>query len=383
MEHYHKEYKPLLAQNIFTHIIIKLHPMPKISFILPAITILFLAQSFIHSPGENKVEKNVVAINGKAPSLTARDGKIYMAFASSDSIFYCLSADKGKSFSVPLLAVVLPKLGIGGGRGPQIISIKDQLLIAASDNAGNIFTFTKKKNAGSWQKGGKINDVPEIAKEGFVSLAANNNGEVYAIWLDLRGDKKNKIVGAKSGDGGRTWSKNKIIYKSPDSTVCECCKPSVAMKGQMVVVMFRNWLNGNRDLHVIQSNDGGINFGKAQKSGEGSWKLNGCPMDGGGLVINSDNTIHTVWRRQGTIYSCEAGKKEEMVATGKQCVITGTDANTFIAFMNDGKVYGRRPDGKQVELGSGGNPRLIATDTGSALCAWENDGKVNYASLSK
>jgi len=369
--------------SIFTYQLHKTEPMSKTHFILSTITILLLAQSFIYSPAENKVVKNSITINSKAPSLTAGDGKVYMAFASGDSIFYCISADKGKSFSVPLLAVVLPKLGIGGGRGPQIISAKDQLLIAASDNAGNIFSFIKKKNANGWQKAGRINDVPEIAKEGFVSLASNNNGDIYAVWLDLRNDKKNKIVGAKSGDGGRTWSKNKVIYKSPDSTVCECCKPSVAMKGQMVVVMFRNWLTGNRDLHVIQSTDGGVNFGKAQKLGEGSWKLNGCPMDGGGLVINTDNTIHTIWRRQATIYSCEAGKKEEMIATGKQCVITGNNTNTFIAFMNDGKIYCRRPDGKQVELGSGGNPRLVATDTGSALCAWENNGKVNYALLSK
>ena len=86
-----------------------------------------------------------------------------------------------------------------------------------------------------------------------------------------------------------------MIYSSPDTTVCECCKPSVAMKGNKVYVMFRNWLNGNRDLHIIQSNDGGINFGKAQKLGEGSWKLKGCPMDGGGVIINTDNSILTVF----------------------------------------------------------------------------------------
>lgn len=358
--------------------------MSKNNIFLPTIAILFLTQSFIQIPTGTGIERKKVTIRGEAPSLAAGEGKVYMAFASHDSIFYCISADKGNSFSIPLLAAVLPKIGVGGGRGPQIISVKNRLLIAASDNAGNIFTFIKKKDAIGWQKGGKINDVPEMAKECFVSLAANNNGEVYAVWLDLRDDKRNKIVGAKSGDAGRTWSRNKIIYRSPDSTVCECCKPSVAMKGQAVVVMFRNWLNGNRDLYIIQSNDGGITFGRAQKLGEGSWKLNGCPMDGGGLVMNSNHTIQTVWRRQGTVYSCEAGKTENMIATGKQCVIAGNNGNTFIAYMNNGKVYCQKPDGKEVELGSGGNPRLVSmAATGSALCAWENDGKVMHAVLAK
>jgi Neuraminidase (sialidase) len=93
-------------------------------------------------------------------------------------------------------------------------------------------------------------------------------------------DKHNKIFGAKSTDGGKTWGKNIMIYASPDTTVCECCKPSVVMKGNNIYVMFRNWLNGNRDLHIIQSTDIGLNFGQAQKLGAGSWTLNGCPMDG-------------------------------------------------------------------------------------------------------
>ncbi len=101
----------------------------------------------------------------------------------------------------------------------------------------------------------------------------------FAVWLDLR-DKHNKIFGAKSTDGGKTWGKNIMIYASPDTTVCECCKPSVVMKGNNIYVMFRNWLNGNRDLHIIQSTDIGLNFGQAQKLGAGSWTLNGCPMDG-------------------------------------------------------------------------------------------------------
>jgi hypothetical protein len=357
--------------------------MLKNSISLTILVSLFLTQSFTRIPVERNTEKKTIIMNGKAPSLTAGDGNLFISFASHDSIFYAVSTDKGTTFSVPSLAAVVPKIGVGGGRGPQIISTNGRLLIAASDKAGDIFSFIKKKDAIGWQKGRKINDVPEIAKEGFVSLAANNNGEIYAVWLDLRDDKKNKIVGAKSADGGKTWSKNRIIYKSPDSTVCECCKPSVAMKGQTVVVMFRNWLNGNRDLHIIQSKDGGLSFGKAQKLGEGSWKLNGCPMDGGGLVINNNNTIQTVWRRQGTVYSCEAGKTEYTIAEGKQCVIAGKEGNTFIAFMNDGKVYCHRPDGKQVELGSGGNPRLVISDAGDALCAWENNGQINYTLLPK
>lgn len=351
--------------------------------ILAGIKLSLLLQSFIPLLPVSTVGKDEGPVFGMAPSLFSENGKVYMAFASGDSIQYCLSNDKGKRFSAPMFVAVLPKLGVGGGRGPQIIAVKGRLMIAAVDDIGNIYTFTKNEQAITWEKMGRINDVPDIAKEGFVSFAANNRGEVYAVWLDLRTDKKNKIAGAMSRNGGRTWSKNKIIYMSPDSTVCECCKPSVEMKDRLVVVMFRNFINGNRDLHIIQSADGGLNFGEARKLGEGSWKLNGCPMDGGGLVINSDNSVQTIWRRQGNIFRCEAGKKEEWIAVGKQCVMAGNKGSNYIAFMNDGKAYCIKPDKTLVELGRGGYPQIESTGATSAICAWENEGKIIFALLNK
>ena len=357
--------------------------MYKFIFTLVVNVVLFLTQSFIHLPVRSLVQEKSIAINGKAPSVIAEGNNVYMTYALGDSILFCFSSDKGKSFSTPEPVSVLPLLSLGGGRGPQIVSARGQLIIAAADSKGNVFSFNKKKNSVDWEKGGRINDVPEVAKEAFVSLAANDKGEVYAVWLDLRHNKKNKIVGAKSLDGGRTWSKNKIIYTSPDGTVCECCKPSVAIKNQMVVVMFRNWLKGNRDLYIIRSSDGGMHFGKAQQLGEGNWKLNACPMDGGGLVVNNDNTINTVWRRQENIYSCEIGKKEEMISMGKQCVIAGNNDNRFIAFVNKGKVYCRKSGGITGEVGSGSYPQLAATAGGNALCAWEYEAKVYYTLLSK
>jgi hypothetical protein len=44
--------------------------------------------------------------------------------------------------------------------------------------------------------------------------------------------------------------------------------------------------------------DVGKSFKEAIKLGNGSWKLNGCPMDGGGLVIDKNGNPQTVWRRE-------------------------------------------------------------------------------------
>jgi hypothetical protein len=318
-----------------------------------------------------------VITNGEAPSLVVDDNKVYMAFASGDSIFCSYSSDKGQTFSDPALVAVLKHLINVGGRGPQIISSKSQLLIAAPDASGNFHTWLRKKTESTWRGASRINDIPDIAKECFLSLAANKEGEFFAVWLDLRNGKKNNIYGARSMDAGRSWLKNQLIYQSPDGSVCECCKPSVAMKGQQVVIMFRNNLNGSRDLFLVQSKDGGVTFGEARKLGEGTWKLNGCPMDGGSLMIENNNAIRTVWQREGNVYTCEPGKKEIFVNDGRQCVIAGLNGNYYIAFISKGKVYGRKPGGETLELGPAqAYPRIEVIDNSTALCVWEYENKI-------
>jgi hypothetical protein len=85
-----------------------------------------------------------------------------------------------------------------------------------------------------------------------------------------------------------TWSKNLMIYESPAGTICECCHPSAAIDSEgQVLVMWRNWLAGSRDMYLVRSRDG-LTFSKPEKLGSGTWKLNACPMDGGGLAASQE-----------------------------------------------------------------------------------------------
>jgi hypothetical protein len=120
----------------------------------------------------------------------------------------------------------------------------------------------------------KVNDIDTVDKENPMALSAGGIN-AFAVWLDLR-DKQNKIFGARSTDGGKTRLKNVLVYASPDTTVCECCKPSALVKGNQIFVMFLNWLDGNRDMYLFQSSDGGKTFKQAQKLGRSSWALKGC-----------------------------------------------------------------------------------------------------------
>ncbi|RYE29656.1 MAG: hypothetical protein EOP48_32490 [Sphingobacteriales bacterium] len=148
------------------------------------------------------------------------------------------------------------------------------------------------------------------------------------------------------------------------------------MKGQNVFVMFRNQLYGHRDLHLINSVNGGKTFGRPEKLGEGTWELKGCPMDGGGLTLDSDGKIQTVWRRESKIYSCEPGNREYEIGEGKSCTIENVGGRNVFAWVKNGEVICKLPDGSLTSLGKGNSPVMQGVANDEVFCAWENDNQI-------
>jgi hypothetical protein len=338
------------------------------------IIILFCCFSSCHEK-EAVSKADFVIAKGQMPNITTdKSGTIHLVYGLGDSIMYTFSKDKGNSFSSPSLIAVLPQLYSFAMRGPQIAATSDGVIVTACTEKGNIYSFYKEN--GSWKQAARINDVDTVAKEGLMALSADGEN-AFAVWLDLRGNKRNKIYGARSTDAGRTWSKNIIIYISPDTGVCPCCKPSVVMENKKVDVMFRNWLNGSRDLYLIKSTDGGSSFGQAEKLGSGTWKLNGCPMDGGGLAINKNGKVQTVWKREGNIFTAIPGVPEIEIGKGHACSIeTINNKNIYTWIENDQVVCMKSGKEKKI-LGKGTQPVLKALDEDHAICIWENEKQIH------
>src|SRR5581483_11659746 len=220
---------------------------------------------------------------------------------------------------------------LGMSRGPQIASSAHYSIVTAMHKSGNIHCYRLDHATRQWTSIGPINDISGSSSEGLMSVAADENDHLYAVWLDIRTGHHNQLYfSTLSGNTGH-WTPNRLIYQSPDGHVCECCKPSIHAQGNNIAVMFRNWLNGSRDLYLLTSSDEGRTFNKAQKLGTGTWKLNGCPMDGGGVTIDPSGSIHTVWQREGVVYYCQPGQNEQPVARGRTCSITADNGSTAIS----------------------------------------------------
>ncbi|WPP51862.1 hypothetical protein [Catalinimonas niigatensis] len=341
----------------------------------PFIPFLFLSailfqQAFFHANAQNQLTK------GRQPHVSVDpQGVMRIVFGINDSIMVMNSSDRGKTFSEPELVGQLEGMHLGMSRGPQIASSAHYSIITAMDKKGDIHAFRLEHATDQWQKMANINDQPASAPEGLMSIAADQNDHFFAVWLDIRTDQKNKIVVAKY-DAGEQWSKNVIAYQSPDGTVCECCKPNIAVKDQQIYVMFRNWLNGKRDMYLMTSDSEKLSFNAPQKLGDGSWPLKGCPMDGGDIFIDSQDHVHTTWQREGKIYYSQPGKSEVLLGEGRSASISGSK-NPLIAWQDSGMLKAKfLSSNKIIPIGEGAFVEVVVLDDKNIFCVWEKEGEI-------
>ena len=326
---------------------------------------------------EFQVFSQTILARGEQPQMTVdAKGTIRVVFGEQDNIYFSKSADNGKTFSTPALVGEVTEMHLGMTRGPQLASSKDYSMVTAMDKKGNIHSFKLTHKTGKWEKIKNVNDLDSSAPEGLMSIAADSQNNFYAVWLDLREDRKNNICFSISQSNG-SWSKNQFVYKSPESHVCECCKPSIAVADNNVSIMFRNWLNGSRDLYLVGSTNSGQTFSQAQKLGNGTWLLKGCPMDGGGLTIDSKNTIRTAWQRDGIVYYAEPGKPETKIGDGRSVGMNGNLVN----WEKGSDLIVRRMSGEQQKIGEGTALKVYEFKDLSILAIWEKDDQIVFKKI--
>lgn len=306
-------------------------------------------------------------------------GTVRIAYGEGEKIFCITSIDNGVSFSAPVLVGQIRGMHLGHTRGPQIASSKAFSLITAMDKEGNIHSFKLNHLTKAWAKTGNANDSNGSAPEGLMALTADKEDNFYAVWLDLRLERKNNICFSSFSGKTADWSKNIMVYRSPDEHVCECCRPNISYGNNKLVIGFRNWLAGSRDIYYSVSADKGKTFSAARKSGTGTWKLNACPMDGGGLVINDSGKISTAWRRNGDVYYWSENQPEQRLGAGRDVSMTQLKGRAVVSWQENNRIKTMDMTRKTIsEIGTGVSPRIYLLNNGKTLCLWEDNKTIKY-----
>ena len=315
----------------------------------------------------------------RQPQLAVGGGLVGVTFGAGNTVYFAASRDQGQSFSSPVKVGGCRALSLGNHRGPRL-AITPGAIVTSAVVDQNLTAWRSTDGGKSWSAGIAVNDVPTAAREGLHAMAAGANGVVFAAWLDLRSGHT-ELYGAQSKDGGATWSKNVLVYRSPDGHICECCHPSVAIdaKGN-VYVMWRNWLHGARDMYLARSNDGGHSFQAGEKVGEGTWPLNACPMDGGGLALDSEGSVVSVFRRGETVYLARPKSAETELARGRDASIAAGPEGVYAAWAAGG-VRARFPGKPEPVLLAEDGAAVTLAGSGPVFAAWESKGAIVVRSL--
>jgi len=324
------------------------------------------------------------AAPNRQPQLAVGNGTAAMVFGSGEGIWLATSSDSARTFSTPAKVADVPKLMLGRHRGPRVAIAGSTIVVSAiGSEAGDLIAWRSADGGRTWSRPITVNDVPKAAREGLHAMAGDATGHLAAVWLDDRiGPKGKRLWGAFSSDAGATWSKDIMLYESPGGTICECCHPSLAaVGGGEFVVMWRNALEGSRDLYTMRLRDGHP-VSQARREGTGTWKLEACPMDGGGLVYRNGQ-IASAWRREKEVFLAEGGKPELKVGNGQDVALGANNQGLYVVWSS--------PEGLMLHLPgaamgtklapAGAFPSVAAMPDGAMLVVWEEGGSIGVGRL--
>jgi hypothetical protein len=327
-----------------------------------------------------------VVFSGTQPQMAATRDRVYLTFGKGDGISVARSMDGGRTFDSPSALPVAGKLALGMRRGPRIAATGSAVLVTAVIGArgggadGDVLLYRSTDDGATWASPVVINDVAGSAREGMHAMAASPSGLVVIVWLDLR-QKGTRVYAAVSRDHGSTWAPDALVYASPSGSVCECCHPSVATDEEgRVAIMFRNHVDGHRDMFVARSADGRT-FTPATKLGTGSWALSACPMDGGSLAFGPDGVV-SAWRREDRVFLSTATTPEQRLGIGRDPVLARHGVHQDLAWSTLDGVQLVRDGGAPTSPGRGRFPSLVAL-ANQTLIAWEHEGHVVVQSIAR
>ena len=370
-------------------------------FLLQTLLCLMFAAAFQGQPEQppaaSKAEHPRVIAEGRQPQAAVdAQGTIWLTYARDNTIWLRSSTDGGETFGPEQKVAKVAAMDVGMRRGPRIAATDSALIVTciageqARGRDGDLLLWRSTDGGKSWSAPRELNSVRGAAREGLQATAAAGK-YVAVVWLDTR-DKGTTLYGTFSRDGGKTFSPDRMLYASPEGTICECCAPQVAVDERgRVAVQFRNALDGNRDMYLMKSTDGGASFSPARQQGEVHWLIHACPMDGGAVAIFGDEVV-TVWRRESQQFVTREAfddtspqpTKESPAGDGENAAIIVTQGGPLIAYVARNSIIIRTGAGGDAEQQTehlterGEDPVVVAMprEESVALVLWESQKQV-------
>src|SRR5215213_8501487 len=363
------------------------------------------------NPGPPKpIQISAAGIDAAEPATAAApDGTFYVAWVNHEA----KQADVMLARFNHKAEMQGSAVRVNGQPGAATAWRGDQPSIAVSPNGAVYVLWTAQVEAGekhgtdmylsastdrgqSFASEVKVNDDKALGAHGMHSLAVAKDGRIYAGWLDERNvhaptpstkaeghhvESNRDLYVAYSTDVGRTFSANRKVA----SDACPCCKTALTVSADGTLYAgWRQVLPGSfRHIAVASSTDGGTKFSAPVIVSDDHWMLQGCPVSGPSLSVDSaSGNLKVVWFAAGEgdapgIYLAESKDKGRSFSPRQllsQETVHGTPAlavgnNHMIAVWQNSDVA----ETKMRELGTTGSVLSVAANAELPAGTFSND----------
>ena len=146
----------------------------------------------------------------------------------------------------------------------------------------------------TWKDMNKIHDDNTFSEHGFVSSIPYKDGFMVS-WLDGRntygvGDHGHAKVAMTIRSAVLDFIGNIVSQNVIDEMVCECCQTSMAISGDIPIVVYRDRSEGEiRDIYYSRYIDS--NWTEPHPIHNDGWEINGCPVNGPNVDSYGDNVV--------------------------------------------------------------------------------------------
>ena len=146
----------------------------------------------------------------------------------------------------------------------------------------------------TWKDMNKIHDDNTFSEHGFVSSIPYKDGFMVS-WLDGRntygvGDHGHAKGAMTIRSAVLDFNGNIVSQNVIDEKVCECCQTSMAISGDIPIVVYRDRSEGEiRDIYYSRYIDS--NWTEPHPIHNDGWEINGCPVNGPNVDSYGDNVV--------------------------------------------------------------------------------------------
>lgn len=251
-----------------------------------------------------------------------KTGVLWLAWVDNDHVYVQSSADKGQTFSEPVMvnSVAEPIIAHDEYRPKIKLDRQGNVYLTWTRSLGKRHTghirFSRSLDGGkSFSEPVTVNDNQDIISHRFDDLLIGDHGEVWIAWLDARDKVVAKTAGedflgtslyyAFSDNQGQSFRPNQLV--APHT--CECCRLGVALdRDGLPVVTWRAVFPGQIRDHALVKFQDWQTPGPLRRLSREHWNIDACPHHGPALAIADDGTYHAVWfsgaeARQGLFYA--------------------------------------------------------------------------------